>query len=83
MSLLLLFVDDSDSETEEGDGGPNRKLSVDQTIASTDCVSQQSSLVGGSTAPLTVTPADQTTRHCVLSNNNNSIEIVGDTPVCM
>ena len=83
MALLLLFVDDSDSEPEEGDGGPNRELSVDQTIASTDCVSQQSSLVGGSTAPLTVTPADQTTRHCVLSNNNNSIEIVGDTLVCM
>ena len=83
MPLLSLFVDDSDSEPEEGDGGPNRELSVDQTIASTDCVSQQSSLVGGPTAPLTVTSADQTTRHCVLSNNNYSMAIVGDTLVCM
>lgn len=82
MPSLLLFVDDSDSEPEEGDGGADRELAVDQTIASTDCVSQQSSLVGRSTASLTVTPADQTTRHYVLSNNGSSMVIVGDTLVC-
>ena len=83
MPSLLLFVDDSESEPEEGDGGTDRELAVDQTITSTDCVSHQSSLVGGSTASLTITPADQTTRHYVLSTNGNSMPIVGDALVCI
>ena len=61
----------------------NRELLVDQSITSTDYASQQSRLVSGSTTSLTVTPADQSTRYCVVSNNDNSMEIVGDTLVCI
>ena len=46
---FLLFVDVSDSEPKD-DGGANRELSIKQTNASTDCVSQQNRFIGGSTA---------------------------------
>ena len=49
---FFAVVDDSDSEPKEDDGGANRELLVEQTNASTDCVSQQNGLVGGSTAPV-------------------------------
>ena len=61
----------------------NRELVADQSITSTDYASQQSRLVSGLTTLLTVTPADQSTRYCVVSNNGNSMEIVGDTLVCI
>lgn len=48
---FFAVVDDSDSEPKD-DGGANRELSVEQTNASTDCVSRQNGLVGGSTAPV-------------------------------
>ena len=47
---FFAVVDDSDSKPKEDDGGANRELSIEQTNASTDCVSQQNGLVGGSTA---------------------------------
>ena len=50
--IFAVFMDDSDSEPKEDDGGANRELSVEQTNASTDCVSQQNRLIGGSTAPV-------------------------------
>ena len=85
-NAAVLSTDTSVMNTQQESSceyGANRELVVDQTIASTDYASQQSSLVRGSTAYLTATPADQTTMHCVVSNNGNSMEIVGDTLVCM
>ena len=61
--------------------GASRELVVDQSVASTDYASRQSSLVKGSTTSLTVTTVDQTTRRCVVSKNGNSMVIVEDTLV--
>ena len=61
----------------------SRELVMDQTISSTDYASRQSNLVKGSTTSLNVTATvDETTRHCVVSNNGNSMAIVEDATVC-
>ena len=75
-NATVLLTDTSVMNTQQESSceyGANKELVVHQTIASTDYASQQSSLVRVST---TSTPADQSTRHCVGSNNGNSMEMV-------
>ena len=95
--VACMSTDDPDSEPEAEDDdnggnaaavmntceyGANSQLVVDHTITSIDYASQQSCLVKGSTTSVTVTTVDQITRHCVVSNNGNSMAIVEDAVVC-
>ena len=88
--VACMSTDDSDGEPEAEDNdngrnaaavtntceyGANSQLVVDHTTTSIDYASQQSCLV-------TVTTVDQITRHCVVSNNGNSMAIVEDAVVC-
>ena len=72
-NAAVVPADSSGTNTQQKNSheyGANGQLVVDQTIASTDYASQQSSLVKGSTISLNVTPVDH--------NNGNSMVIVED-----
>ena len=79
-----MYVDDSDSEPEADSGGI---LSADISVTN---IQQESTYEDGASreceidqaTSLKVTPVDQTTKHCVVTNNDNSMAIVEDAMVC-